>query len=378
MEKSDFMKEALFSLIRDIHHSLDQTNIYSIHSHRPYFVDGKGAMKFTNMGENNQLAKDRINKLISDCGKIMDRVFACIDKDKAFEILNQNKDTIAVLHDLENYSKHIKKEKDPKGNFKPSIGEPEICTQFVAMSGNHAGIIHGKKTAFWDIGDNGSASIIIDADILKEDGTSYKKLVSLVKESLKIWEEELKKNNIEISEYIEPDPLQEAAKYGQHGSLFVESYDDALAKASILTSEKRFLDAVVLYKYALTKCKNDEQRAHCYACMALSYEDAGEFSMAWASSMTALKYNQYMRGLNVNFGRMCKIAGDQNNARIGFENELKLPDGDYVNAHINLSELKKDQGDSEGAIAHIKSALEIDPHSKIVNDMYAEYMKASA
>lgn len=371
MEKTDLMKEALFSLIRDIHHSLDQTNIYSIHIHRP-----QSDSVFMNMGKDNQLAKDRINKLISDCGKMKDYINACVNGLGQI-ILNNNKDTVAVLHNLCNYIKHpdpaTQSDPQPKGNFKPSLGDVEVTTVCSA-----AGIIYGKNTAFWDIGEEGSARIAIDADVLREDGALHKRFVPLVKESLEIWKKELKKNGIEIPEYKELDPMQEAAKYGQHGSLFVESYDDALAKAYILKSEKRFQAAVTLYNWALTKCKNEEQRAKCYFCLGLCYEDADEFNMAISSYMTALKYNPYLRGLNLNFGRLCNLVGDKTNANIGFQNELKLPDGDHVNAYIKLSEFEKNQGDIESAIAYIQSALALDTNSKIANDMYAEYMKASA
>lgn len=341
MSYNRYMKHSLLSLVEDIHCALNQTRVFSIHAHRPYY-DGQGVSRLTNVGERNEIAKDRIDKLVSDCGKMMDRVNACQDK-MGYQIVNKHKDKLAVLHDLCNGSKHIKKERNPIGDFKPYLGEPRISVAFGAKPGSHAGIITAmdrEKTSFWDIGDQGYACIVIEADVMKEGGKSYRELVSLTKESLGIWRTELERQGIDIPEYTEPDPFGEAAKFGQHGSLFVESYEDAHKKASILTCEKRFDDAASLYNYALTKCQNNIERAQCYGCLGLSYEDAGEIIMAQASYMTAIKYNPNMRGMHLNLGRIYAMFGDKDRAKILFQKELEISDGDHSSASKNLTMLQ--------------------------------------
>ncbi|MCB1591347.1 MAG: hypothetical protein KDI90_02735 [Alphaproteobacteria bacterium] len=331
------MKDKLLSLVKDIHYALDQTRIFSIHTHRPY-IDEKGVQRFTNMGVDDQIAKDRINKLISDCGKMKDHVDAC-QSNLGYVLLNGNKLTLTVLHDLCNRLKHPATKK----NY-PFLGDIQVTRELGASLGGHADIIVSsgrEKTCFWDITGQSYACIRITAEVLDDQGKSFSELASLVKDSLKIWVSELKKNSIQIPDYVELDPIKEAAKYGQHGSLFVETYDDALAKASILTSERRFNDAAVLYNYALTKCENDEQRAHCYGCLELSYEDAREFVLAQSCYYTALRYSPTMKGLHVNFGNMCDRLGDIDGAKTSYHKELELPHGDHESAKTNLLRYKK-------------------------------------
>lgn len=370
MNHPNYMKNALSSLVKDIHYNLNQTRIFSVHTHRPYY-DTDGRQKFTNMGERDHLAKDRIHKLISDCGKMKDYINSC-EYQLGQKILSEHRDTIAVLHDLCNYLKHPQKEHIPQGNFRPSIGEPRISAIFGAHNGHHAGIIYSKRTAFWDISDKAYAYLEIKADVLYENGKIYRDFVDLVEDSLHIWSDELKKSDIEIPQHIKPDPFEEAARFGQHSSLFAESVDDALAKASILTSEKRFDDAAVLYNYALTKCQDDHQRARCYGCLGLSYEDSKEIVMAHSSYMTALKYNTNMPGLNVNFGNTCALLGNSEAAKVSYQSELKVPDGNHISAHLNLSQFYKERGVRDLAMHHVRTALELNPQSQLAQNLYFE------
>lgn len=363
-------KNALFSLVKDIHYVLNQTRIFSVHTHRPY-RDKDGKQRFTNMGEGDQIAKDRLYKLIDDCGKMKEYANACVNG-SGQNILNSHKNDIAVLHDLCNYRKHIEKKYAPQGNFKPEIGEPKVVVEFGAYEGHHAGVISTMENDFWDISDKAYACIVIDADVLDENGKVYIGLVNLAEDSLKIWADELKKIGIEIPQYLRPDPFDEASRFGQHGSLFVESFDDALLKASILTSEKRFNDAAVLYSYALTKCQNDLERARSYACLGLSYEDSKEFAMAHSCYMTALKYNPKMRGLNVNYGNTCRILGNREAAKICYQKELNIEGGDYISAHINLCQLYKENGEKDQAIEHVSAALKLDPNSLQAKNLNVE------
>ncbi len=337
------MKDALTALVKHIHYGLDQTRLFSIHNHRPYY-NKNGTLSFKNMGDDNQIAKDRINKLISDCGKMKEYIEYCQTK-LGQRILNQNKSTIAVLHDLCNYSKHPnpQTQRRPQSHFKPSLGKINISAEFGSKYGSHNGILsatNAERTSFWDVGERAYACIVIKAEVLNEKGVLYRELTSLIKESLKIWEKELKNNNIEIPEYTELVPIEQAKEYGQHASLYVESYEDSFIKASILTSEKRFYEASILYNYALTKSETDEQRAECYGCLGLSYEDSGELFMAYSSYITAIRYNPLKRGLHLNFGVICEKLGDKTAAKIEYQKELDLPNGDHKNAHHNLSRLQ--------------------------------------
>ena len=315
------MNAALITLVKDIHYSLDQTRIFSIHTHRPFY-DKNGVLGFLNMGTDNQIAKDRINKLIGDFGKMKDYVNRC--KKKLGQDILGNNVPISILNQLNNLDKHLKNNHGEQNKFGDYVLGKITVTQ---ESDANSGIItamDSKKTSFWDISDGGYACILINADILDKEGGRHNDVVSLAKESLKIWERELKNNSIDIPEYVDPDPFVEAEKYGQHDSLFVESYEDARIKGSILTSEKKYSLAAVLYNYALTKSKTDEERALCYGCLGLSYEDEKEFIMAQASYWTALRLNPTQSGLHVNFGNMCDLLGDKATAKLFYMKELEL------------------------------------------------------
>lgn len=299
--------------------------------------------------ENIQNARNHIHKIISDCGKMKDHINACI-KGLGQDIINNNQHSAAVLHDLCNYLKHPDPmgQRPPQGIFKPVLGKIEVRIKFGAKLGSHAGIIHSpspKGVSFWDIGDQGYACIVIDAEILDEQRELYKKLVPLVKETLEIWEKGLREKGINIPVYKELNPFEEAARFGQHASLFVESFEEAIKKASILTTENRFRDAIVLYNYALTKCENDSQRADCYACLGLSYEDCSEIFMAFSSYRTSLEYSPNKRGVHVNFGRICLMLGDKRAAMNAFEKEILLPNGDHETAQSCLCQLQAEFGE---------------------------------
>ncbi len=154
-----------------------------------------------NNGKTETELKNSIFSLIANIALLKDHLKVyCAKNNIDFnveEVINSNKNNVAIIHDLNNIEKHLELDKPPRSGFLPKIINLQQVLQMSAGSqaGAYTIVTHDIATGKMrtETGGGGTVALVITGNIVNEGGDILGDLLTICSDAIDVWENEINK-----------------------------------------------------------------------------------------------------------------------------------------------------------------------------------------
>jgi tetratricopeptide (TPR) repeat protein len=288
---------------------------------------------------------------------------------KADDVIDKQKESVAVIHDLWNINKHRKLNSKPRSGTLPKIINlrPEII--LITKSNGYAIISQDSYTGaqLLETNCNGDAYLYIHGDIVDSNNKVIGKLYETCEKALHIWEDTISKAGINIPEHQQT--LFTRGERQKNLTPHIETYtkyNTQFENAEAFRQKKDYKNAIDFYTSASEATKKPENFTNALFYRSLAKEDNKDLRGSLNDYNLILQHLPTDSFSCFNRALIKEALGDIEGAIDDYSYVIKLNSTFVVESYVNRGSLYDNLQKPHAAIKDYDNALKLKP-----NDSYA-------